>query len=91
MNSNEFDFLGMKEVIKNLKNATEQASTSLDIMNNNIVESVGANGTAWTGEAAIHFRTSWDELNKDIKEFKIIMNNQIASIETTLENMKDAE
>ena len=87
---NKFDFLGIKEVIDNLKKAEEQASSSLDIMDNTIKDSVGVDGYAWRGEEANNFRNSWDQLSKDIREYKKILNEQIISIENILDKMKES-
>ena len=91
VHSNEIDFEGIKSITGELKRATEQAELSLDTINNEIVEAVGVEGRAWTGDAAISFRNSWDELASNIKEYKTIINNQISNIETAVEKMKGTE
>ena len=89
--SNEIDFDGIKNIIDQLKKATEQVENSLDTINNEIVEAVGIEGRAWTGEAAISFRNSWDELATNIKEYKVVLNNQISNIQLAMDKMNQTE
>ncbi|MBQ3298142.1 MAG: WXG100 family type VII secretion target [Bacilli bacterium] len=89
--SNEIDFEGIKAVTDELKRAIEQAETSLDTINSEIVEAVGVEGRAWTGEAAVAFRNSWDELAANIKEYKTIINNQISNIKMATDKMAKTE
>ena len=91
MHSNEIDFEGIKSVTDELKRAVEQAETSLDTINNEIVEAVGVEGKAWTGESAVSFRNSWDEMAANIKEYKTIINNQINNIQIATDKMSQTE
>ena len=85
--SNEIDYEGIKAVTDELKRAIEQAETSLDTINSEIVEAVGVEGRAWTGEAAVAFRNSWDELAANIKENKESINNKISNIKIDTDKM----
>lgn len=89
--SNEIDFDGIKNIIDQLKKATEQVESSLDAINNEIVEAVGMEGRAWTGESAISFRNSWDELATNIKEYKVVINNQINNVQMAMDRMNQTE
>ena len=91
MHSNEIDFEGIKSVTDELKRAVEQAETSLDTINNEIVEAVGVEGRAWTGESAVSFRNSWDEMAANIKEYKTIINNRINNIQIAIDKMSQTE
>ena len=91
IHSNEIDFEGIKSIIDQLKKATEQVESSLDTINEEIVEAVGIEGRAWTGEAAVSFRNSWDELATNIKEYKAVLNNQIGNIQLAMDKMNQTE
>ena len=82
--NNKFDILGIKESIKNIENATNQASQSLDIIKNEIKDSIGISGTIWSGEAAINFRNNFDEIEANMKEYKEIINTQIINLKKVL-------
>ena len=89
--TNEIDFEGIKNVTDELKKIIEVIESSLDTMNREIVEAVGAEGRAWTGLSAISFRNSWDELASNIKEYKTIVNNQLNNIAQVVEKMGHTE
>ena len=89
--SNEIDFEGIKTLTNEIKRVIEVAETSLDTINNEIVEAVGAEGRAWTGNAAVAFRNSWDELASNIREYKAIINTQLSNIETAVGKMAQTE
>ena len=48
VHSNEIDFEGIKSVTDEIKRVIETIESSLDTINNTIVEAVGAEGRAWT-------------------------------------------
>ena len=89
--SNEIDFEGIKSLTEELKRIIEVVGSSLDTINNEIVEAVGVEGRAWTGEAAISFRNSWDEMASNIKEYKSIVSNQLSNIQTSVDAMAQTE
>ena len=89
--SNEIDFEGIKTLTNEIKRAIEVAESSLDTINNEIVDAVGVEGHAWTGNAAVAFRNSWDELASNIKDYKVIINNQLANIQTAVDKMAQTE
>ncbi|MBR2678060.1 MAG: WXG100 family type VII secretion target [Bacilli bacterium] len=89
--SNEIDFEGIKTIIDRLKRAVEQAESSLDTIDNEIVEAVGVEGRAWTGESAQSFRNSWDQLSCNIKEYKTTLNNQINNVQLAVDKMSQTE
>ena len=91
VHSNEIDFEGIKSVTDEIKRVIETIESSLDTINNEIVEAVGQEGRAWTGMSAISFRNSWDELASNIKEYKEIVNNQLNNIEVAVDKMKQTE
>ena len=91
VHSNEIDFEGIKSILDEIKRSTEAVESSLDTINNEIVEAVGVEGRAWTGMAAIDFRHSWDELASNIKEYKSIINNQMANIQVAMDKMQQTE
>ena len=89
--SNEIDFEGIKSVTEELKRIIDAVESSLDTINKEIVEAVGPEGRAWTGDAAISFRNSWDEMASNIKEYKSIVSNQLSNIQTSVDAMAQTE
>ena len=83
----------MDDSVQNLpqESLIEVAESSLDTINNEIVEAVGVEGRAWTGNAAISFRNSWDELAGNIRENKTIINTQLSNIQVAVDKMRQTE
>ena len=85
---NILNFEEISERLNTIQTACEDTKSSLNAMDNEIKNSVGADGAAWSGNAAEQFRTSWDELAEELPTFITYVNNQAKNIEMMLSKTK---
>ena len=78
------------EIILNLKNVifTINADKNLKAIDALINETVGASGTAWSGESAVAFKNSWDGIAEQFSSFVNDFNQQAVNIQTLLSGMQ---
>lgn len=81
---NIIDYEGIKEQLNVIEGACEDTQASLSAIDNEIKNSVGEDGAAWSGASASEFRNSWDGLAAELPTFITYVNNQAKNIEMML-------
>lgn len=66
---NKVEYDAITKKMNDIEGYTNDAEKSLKSINSLIEESVGASGSAWSGESAVAFKQSWDNLSKDFDSF----------------------
>lgn len=82
LNKVEYDAVTKK--MNDIKGYTSDADKNLKAINNLIEETVGASGTAWSGESAVAFKNSWDGIAENFASFVQDFNQQAVNIQTLL-------
>ena len=86
LNKVEYDAITKK--MNDIKGYTTDAESSLKAINSLIEETVGASGTAWSGESAVAFKNSWDGIAEQFSSFVNDFNLQSSNIESLLSGMQ---
>ena len=82
LNKVEYDAITKK--MNDIKSYTTDADSNLKAINSLIEQTVGANGTAWSGESAVAYKNSWDGLAERFTSFVNDFNQQAVNIQTLL-------
>lgn len=82
LNKVEYDAITKK--MNDIKGYTADADKSLKAINSLIEQTVGANGTAWSGESAVAYKNSWDGLADRFNSFVQDFDQQATNIQTLL-------
>ena len=88
---NILDYAGVIEKLNTIKTACADTESALSAMNTEITTAVGPSGTAWQGDSANQFLTSWNELAAAIPSFVQSVNTQATNIETALTTSQNAD
>lgn len=81
---NIIEYEEIKEQLNIIEKSCEETKVSLDAINNEIINSVGPDGAAWSGAAAAEFRNSWDGLAAEIPTFITFVDSQAKNIDMML-------
>lgn len=81
---NIIEYEEIKEQLRVIEKACEDTKISLDVIDNEIKNAVGPNGTIWVGTAAEQFRNSWDDLAAELPTFISYVNIQAQNIKSML-------
>ncbi len=81
---NIIEFEEIQEQLNVIQKACDDTKLSLDAIDREIKDSVGADGAAWSGAAATEFRNSWDGLAEELPTFISYVNTQVKNIESML-------
>lgn len=81
---NVIEYEEIREQLNIIEKACEDTKLSLDSIDREIKDSVGADGAAWSGASATEFRTSWDGLAEELPTFISYVNTQVKNIESML-------
>ena len=85
---NKVEYEAITKKMKDIDVYTEDANNNLTAINNLIEETVGANGAAWSGESAVAFKTTWDELAGEFTSFVGEFKKQSTNIQNLLTQTK---
>lgn len=86
LNKVEYDAITSK--MNDIKGYTTDAEKNLRAIDSLINETVGASGTAWSGESAVAFKKSWDGIAEQFSSFVNDFNQQSVNIQTLLAGMQ---
>lgn len=81
---NIIEYEEIKEQLKVIEKACEDTKVSLNSIDMEIKNSVGADGAAWAGASASEFRNSWDGLAEELPTFITYVNTQAKNIDMML-------
>ena len=81
MENNKYNFMGMEETLKDIKEQSQIISDCVEKMNEIINDSIGKGGDAWKGKTAAEFLNKWNEHVTDMKELTEVINKQTENIE----------
>ena len=81
---NIIEYEEIREQLNIIQTACEDTKASLDAIDNEIKNSVGADGAAWSGNSATEFRNSWDGLAEELPTFIAYVNTQARNIDMML-------
>lgn len=82
LNKVEYDAITGK--MNDIKGYTTDADKNLRAINELINDTVGTNGTAWSGESAVAYKKSWDGIAENFSAFVEDFNKQAVNIQTLL-------
>lgn len=88
---NVIEYEEIREQLSIIQKACEDTKISLDFIDREIKDSVGADGAAWSGKSATEFRTSWDGLAEELPTFISYVNTQVRNIESMLSKTEAAD
>ncbi len=81
MNSiNQYNFIGMKETMKDILEQSDIVKDCLENIDEIMKSSLGDNGDTWQGMEATDLRNKWDQYAMNIKEFISMTNTQAENI-----------
>ena len=89
MEENKYNFIGMEETLKDIKDQSQTINNCVDKMNEIINDSIGQTGDAWKGITAAEFKKRWDGYVTDMKELVEIINKQTENIELVKQVMSE--
>lgn len=81
---NIIDYEAIQEQLNIIQKSCEDTKISLEAIDNDIKDSVGADGAAWSGASATEFRNSWDGLAEELPTFISYVDTQVKNIESML-------
>lgn len=89
MEENKYNFIGIEENLKDIKEQSQTINNCVEKMNEIINDSIGQTGDAWQGISADEFKKQWDEYISDMKELTEIINKQTENIELVKQVMSE--
>ena len=89
MEENKYNFIGIEETLKDIKEQSQTINNCVDKMNEIINDSIGQTGDAWKGISAAEFLNKWNEHVTDMKELVEIINKQTENIELVKQVMSE--
>ena len=81
---NKVEYEAITKKMNDIKGYTTDADSCLKAINSLIEQTVGANGSAWSGESAVAYKNSWDGLADRFNSFVNDFNQQAVNIQTLL-------
>jgi uncharacterized protein YukE len=88
---NQFQCAELEKILQIVFKSAEGVRSSLSQMNEILIDAVGVDGYAWSGEEAIRFKNAWEALAIDIPEYIQIVENQALNIEMVLNKVRETE
>ncbi len=85
------DYESIKAKLDTIVNDGEAIKTNLNAMDLLIQETVGNGGTAWSGESASAFRSSWEGLADELPDFVTTVQNQARNVDSMLVKTRDTD
>ncbi len=85
------DYESIKAKLDTIVNDGEAIKTNLNAMDLLIQETVGNGGTAWSGESASAFRSSWEGLAAELPDFVTTVQNQARNVDSMLVKTRDTD
>ena len=82
LNKVEYDAITKK--MNDIKGYTTDADSNLKKINSLIEGTVGSGGSVWSGDSAVGYKQSWDNLAADFNSFVQSFNQQAVNIQTLL-------
>ena len=81
---NKVEYEAIQKKMNDIESYTSDADKTLKSINSLIEESVGASGAVWSGESAVAFKNSWDDLSSRFTSFVEDFRRQSDNIKTLL-------
>lgn len=81
---NKVQYQAVTAKMNDIKGLTAEADANLKAINSLIEQSVGAKGSAWSGDSAVAYKNSWDGIAERFSSFVQDFNLQAVNIETLL-------
>ena len=82
LNKVEYDAITKK--MNDIKGYTSDADSNLKKIRSLVDGTVGLNGSVWSGESAVAYKQSWDNLAAEFNSFVQSFNQQAVNIQTLL-------
>ncbi len=86
--SNLVSYSELESQLSTLIQSAEDTKTNLEAMDTLIDNYVGPAGSAWSGDSATAFKTSWDGLAEEIPDFITTVENQGNNLKMMLDKTK---
>ena len=78
------DYESIKAKLDTIVKDGEATKSNLNAMDSLIQQAVGNGGSAWSGESAVAFRSSWENLASELPDFITTVENQARNIDNML-------